>query len=237
MQWSSRKSSNAVWHNIGREIRLPLYLGLLLHNKTRKCDLIDILFERGLSVSYDRILQLSMDIANAVIDQYEDDGVVCPTVLREGLFTTGNLDNLDHNPTSTSAQTAFNGTALSLTQHITNKTTGIERHQNRPLLSKETPKSKTIKPLMETYSQIPPATLPIDKPSPCKTTRKATSQSAKLHGVWWNADFLAQKGWPVVEERTARQRWQHFVVSSLCTSSVFHSLSTSNFWLDTTALW
>ena len=33
---------------------------------------------------------------------------------------------------------------------------------------------------METYSQIPPATLPIDKPSPCKTTGKATPQSAKL---------------------------------------------------------
>ncbi len=62
--------------------------------------MIDILFERGLSVSYDRILQLSTDMANGVIDLFEDDGVVCPTVLREGVFTTGNLDNLDQNPTS-----------------------------------------------------------------------------------------------------------------------------------------
>ena len=46
-------------------------------------------------------------MANVVIDQYEDDGIVCPTILKEGLFTTGNLDNLDHNPTSTSAQNAF----------------------------------------------------------------------------------------------------------------------------------
>ena len=103
----SRKSSNAVQHNLDRETRLPLYLGLLVHNKTRKRDLIDILFERGLSVSYDRILQPSTDMANAVIDQYEDDGIVCPTIPKEGLFTTGNLDNLDHNPTSTSAQNAF----------------------------------------------------------------------------------------------------------------------------------
>ena len=116
----SRKNSSAVRHNLDRETRLPLYLGLLVHNKTRKRDLIDKLFERGLSVSYDRVLQLSTDVANAVIDQFEDDGVVCPTVLREDLFTTGNLDNLDHNPISTSAQAAFHGSAMSLTQHITN---------------------------------------------------------------------------------------------------------------------
>ena len=48
----SRKGSNAVRHNLDRETRLPLYLGLLIHNKTRKRDLINTLFERGLSVSY-----------------------------------------------------------------------------------------------------------------------------------------------------------------------------------------
>ena len=144
-------------------------------------------------MSYDRVLQLSMDIANAVIDQFEDDGVVCPTVLREGLFTTGNLDSLDHNPTSTSAQTTFHGTALSLIQDITDKTTGTERHQNIPLRLKETPKSKTIKSLTETYSQIPPATLPIHKPSPCKTTGKATPQSTKLECDEMQVDQLLQK--------------------------------------------
>ena len=89
--------------------------------------------------------------------------------MREGLFTTGNLDNLDHNPTSTSAQSAFHGTAISLTQHITDETTGTERHSNRALLSKGASKTKTIKPLMESYSQAQPARLPNDKLSPHKT--------------------------------------------------------------------
>ena len=173
----SRKNSTAVRHNLERETRLPLYLGLLVHSKARKRDLIDILFEKGLSVSYDRVLQLSTDLANAVIDQFED---VCPTILREGLFTTRNLDNLDHNPTSTSAQTAYHGTALSLTQHITFETTGTERHQNRPLLSKETPKQKNIKPLMESYREVPPATFVTDKPIPSKTNGKAIPESSRL---------------------------------------------------------
>ena len=96
-------------------------------------------------------------MTNGVIDLFEEDGVVCLSNLRKGLFTTGNLDNLDHNPSSTSVLTAFYGTAISLTQHSTFDNTGTERHQNRVLLSMEIPKTKTIKPLMETFSQVPPA--------------------------------------------------------------------------------
>ncbi len=64
---------------------------------------MDALFNHGLSVSYDRILQLSTDIGNAVIDLFEKDGLVFPTNFQHDLFTTGNLDNIDHDPTSTSA--------------------------------------------------------------------------------------------------------------------------------------
>ena len=44
------------------------------------------------------------------------------------MFTTRNLDNLDYDSTSISALTAFYGTALSMTQHITDETPGTERH-------------------------------------------------------------------------------------------------------------
>ena len=37
-----------------------------------------------------------------------------PTQLRRGLFTAGALDNLDHNPSSTSAKDSFHGTGISL---------------------------------------------------------------------------------------------------------------------------
>ena len=102
-----RRDSIAVRHNLDHETALPLYLGLLIHNRIRKRDLIDILFEKGLSVSYDRVLQLSTDEANRVINIYENEGSVCPSTLRDELFTTGNLDNIDHNPTSTSSRDSF----------------------------------------------------------------------------------------------------------------------------------
>ncbi|KAH3845396.1 hypothetical protein DPMN_087676 [Dreissena polymorpha] len=34
---------------------LPLYMGLTVYNKTRRKDLVDVLYEKGLSVSYDRV--------------------------------------------------------------------------------------------------------------------------------------------------------------------------------------
>ena len=49
----SRKDRQSIRHNLDRETLLPLYLGILVHNKTRKRDLVDTLFERGVSVSYD----------------------------------------------------------------------------------------------------------------------------------------------------------------------------------------
>ena len=36
-----------------------------------------------------------------------------PTQLRHGLFTAGALDNLDHNPSSTTAKDSFHGTGIS----------------------------------------------------------------------------------------------------------------------------
>ena len=162
----SRKDRQSIRHNLDRETLLPLYLGILVHNKTRKRDLVDTLFERGVSVSYDRILQLSTETANKVIDLFEQDGVVCPTVLRDGVYTTGNLDNIDHNPSSTSSQDSFHGTALSLTQHPSSEDNGTLRTHNIVESSDVTPKLKTIKPLPDTYMHVPPAVFPNDNPSP-----------------------------------------------------------------------
>lgn len=155
-----RRDSVAVRHNMDRETVLPLYLGVLIHNKTRKRDLIDNLFEKGLSVSYDRVLQLSTDEANRVIGIYEKEGSVCPSTLRDQLFTTGNLDNIDHNPSSTSSQDSFHGTAISITQHITHDNPGVVRVL--PVISENRvqPKSKSIESLPKSYTDVPPVSLP-----------------------------------------------------------------------------
>ena len=70
-----------------REAALSLYIGLLTHNRTHNHHLID----KVISVSYDRVMQLSTEETNKVLNIFDNEGLVCSTVLCDGLFTTGNL--------------------------------------------------------------------------------------------------------------------------------------------------
>ena len=63
-------------------------------------------------------------ISEACSHDDEDDAIhiargVCPPSLRKGLFTTAQVDNIDHNPSSSTAITSFHGTAISVFQHPT----------------------------------------------------------------------------------------------------------------------
>jgi len=59
-------------------------------------------------------MELEDWIATAMCERFDEGGVVSPACLRKGLFTVGALDNLDHNPTSTTSQSSFYGTGISL---------------------------------------------------------------------------------------------------------------------------
>lgn len=123
---NSKKRSSIVKsrHSMEYEPALPLYIGLNVHTQTRSRKLIMELHALGLSVSYDRIMQLENQLATAVCEDIEKKGVVCPAQLRIGLFTAGGLDNLDHNPSSTTAKGSFHGTGMSLFQSPTKSKMG-----------------------------------------------------------------------------------------------------------------
>jgi len=89
--------------------------------------IIDSLHDFGLCISYDRTIAISTDVANAVCTRFEMDGLVCPPQAVSGVFTTAAVDNIDHNPSSTTSQGSFHGTAISLLQHPTNENRGRER--------------------------------------------------------------------------------------------------------------
>ena len=76
--------------------------------------MIDKLYDIGLSISYDRLLSISNHLGNDV----------CPPKLRRGLFTTSAVDNIDHNPSSSTARGAFHGTGISLFQHPSKDVSG-----------------------------------------------------------------------------------------------------------------
>ena len=155
-----RNTSSCSRHTRDKECPLPIYVTLKIHGATRGRGLVDAMFNMGLCISYDRLLTLSTDIANAVCTRFEREGVVCPPKLRDGLFTTAGVDNINHNPTSTSAHDSFHGTAISLMQHPTTEVPGNDRGMST--FEPSTPTSKTSKnvaQLPSDFRELPPAVL------------------------------------------------------------------------------
>ena len=124
---SSSPGGTKERHTLNCEPPLPIYIGLNMHQQTRYKKLIMQLYYMGISISYDRVLDLEDRIATSVCEQSEQDGVVSPICLKKGLFTVGAIDNLDYNPSSTTSQSSFHGTGISLFQFPIKDNPGIDR--------------------------------------------------------------------------------------------------------------
>ena len=75
-------------HSKERETPMPIYWKVMINSKTRKRELVDDLFELGISVFYNRVLEISANLGNNVCQQYMRAKAVCPPKLKYGLFTT-----------------------------------------------------------------------------------------------------------------------------------------------------
>ena len=147
-------------HSKTREPPLPLFVGAYVHSKTRSKNTIDALYKMGHSVTYDRVLSLFVDLANSAIDHFESVGAVCPQSLKIGLFKTSAMDSIDHDPSSTSSQTSFHGTGISIFQHPSVDCTGTDQERSSLVSS-----SRKIARLPIKYTSVPPVVAPTKKPS------------------------------------------------------------------------
>ena len=91
-----------------------MHIGLLIHSQTRQSKLVSYLYNLGLSISYEHVLEIKNLTANAICEQFKADRVVCPPKLRKNIFTTAAYNNIDHNPSSTTAKETFYGTEISV---------------------------------------------------------------------------------------------------------------------------
>ncbi len=63
---------------LDHESPLPLYIKMNLHTQTRSKKLITQPYQLGLSVRYNRILQLENQLATSICDVTKEKGLVCP---------------------------------------------------------------------------------------------------------------------------------------------------------------
>ena len=131
-------------HSKNREPPLPVYIGLLIHSQTRQSNLVCNLHDIGISISYDRVLEIENEVAYAMCEQYKTKGVLCPPNLRKTLFTTSAYRNIDHTPSSTTAKESFRGTGISVFQHPDSNNSGYNLAQTP--FSNSLPKQKVDLP-------------------------------------------------------------------------------------------
>lgn len=93
----------------------------------RKAEVIGKLHKLGLSISYDRVCQLTTNICNSVCDTYYENGIVCPPHLKKNEFVTAAMDNIDHNLSSTTSKDSFHGTGISINTHLNCSSTSIPK--------------------------------------------------------------------------------------------------------------
>ena len=148
-------AKDVVRHSRQRETPLSIYLGIMLQTKTRKRELVDTLFNLGLCISYDRVLNISTDLGDKICYHYEQEKAVCPPQLKGGLFTTAAVDNIDHNPSSTTSRDSFHGTGISLFQHPDENCTGTQRE----VIAIQDDSNPVKSNLPESYTSVPPVVL------------------------------------------------------------------------------
>ncbi|KAK4305062.1 hypothetical protein Pmani_023027 [Petrolisthes manimaculis] len=73
---------------------LPLYLGILLHKNTQKRDLVKKFFDLGLSVSYDRVLEISTEKRAKICSYYEKLNSLQVPQLKKSKFVTSALKSI-----------------------------------------------------------------------------------------------------------------------------------------------
>ena len=95
-----------------------------------------MLHDHGIIISYDRVLEVSAQLGDAAVAKYVEDGMVCPSDLRRGLFTTAAMDNIDHNPTATT-ENKKTKTVLELPDSYTNIRPAFFRKKNPSALRAE----------------------------------------------------------------------------------------------------
>ena len=157
VQYKNSKEGHGKTHyNVSKETPLTVYNRIKLHVKSRKKQLIDRQHELGLSIGYQRVLQISNDFANSLCEIYKRNDVVCPPNLHKNVFQTGALDKLDNDPKSTTAKWSFHGTAISLTSHLSSDQMG---ERSEIISISDTVHKTKVDTLPDEYAIVPPAAL------------------------------------------------------------------------------
>ena len=95
------KFSETRYHKKSQETPIVIYNALKLYATVRSETLIDKFFSLGLCISYKRVLGITQNISQTLINQVDKEKVILPTFSRKRTFTVIAKDNIGLNASST----------------------------------------------------------------------------------------------------------------------------------------
>ncbi|MES9879449.1 MAG: hypothetical protein ABW185_01030 [Sedimenticola sp.] len=174
------KGKIVMRHSRTRETPFPLYMGLKLHTDAKLKHLISTFEQLGLCVSYQRERDINKAFAIGVSDRIKKEGVVVPSNVRKGVFTTTDFDNIDQHKRSNLSREEFHGGLLSVTNHLSDDNHGTPSEP----ITIDNINLSTRPVLPASYSVVPPAELDtnIDTILP-STTRPVRPEHDRISGA------------------------------------------------------
>ena len=139
-----------VRHSKAREPPLTIYTALSIYARGRNKEAINELHEQGLAVFSTRVKEISSGLGHLVTQRAAEEGFLIPGDLQLYIFTALALDNIDHNPTSSTAVGSFHGTGMSVFQLKSTESEGQQR-QIRAKFPKES--KRDVPPLPDSYAK------------------------------------------------------------------------------------
>ena len=100
----------------------PLYVAVYFYSSNRSKTLVNWLyFCAGISLLYKSLLELTRDIGNRIILQYNGDGASLLWTLRKGILTIIAKENIDQNSNGTTATRHYHGKLLPIPHLLINE--------------------------------------------------------------------------------------------------------------------
>ena len=171
----TKRTGTHVRHSKSNEPPIPVSIGLSIHSQTREKRIVDDLHQKGLSISYDRVLDIEDNITKTLCQKYLDEKVVIPPSLKPEEYTVAAIDNLDNDPKSNMAKTSFHGTTISIFQFPENETTSQPAFQ----YSEDKVQKKVTASLPDSYTTIMPTKDCKPEPVNRATTSESISECTK----------------------------------------------------------
>ena len=140
-------------HSKKQETPLLEYVGLKIFFTSGSRQLIDDMYHVGLSVSYDRVLELMTIFYEQMRRGYAEHGCFFSRFLRRSLFTVWLKDNIDVNPKANYNKSSYHGTSSSVIQFRLNASQGEEFPQTK-CHERVVRESKKLAPLPSDYTCV-----------------------------------------------------------------------------------